>query len=855
MLAIIGLCAGALSSMRVVGKKALEVRQVELPEIEETQRSMINIESLRRLAEVVYISNDPKTRRTVRLKAQAMSTESVFTQNPIFYIQSKNLIAQINTLASIRDEEALYQKRMDALRTSVLASIFTMASKAHDPAVFTEFPAKIFPIISFQDEGRTSSPDPAAGYEKTMAVGLGHFSALETLCLDLAVTNQALVTECGWQKEFKDEYVSLMTGLKVGAVEAYNIWQKIDENLREMRDVVRTGAEFEIKDALTSIENTSKTAVTASLWLAGGGVLFFILYLGVLHYVLVRPVRWAGKKLLEIQQGVLDTPVPTIHITELYRVGDLLDRFSVHIADLTSQASQLAEDAAEKRELEELMSAVFQLSVDGYVIWSSDKEIVINKKLLRILGFNSVAEVKSNWDTIGFFKREDLDNMSGKILAQGFYRREVTLISAHGETIPFEVSYLPLQKQHGTKSLAYFRDLRPQKLTEEALRTAKDRAEEAAQVKSEFLARMSHEIRTPMNGVLGLTDIALKESPPPAQRVYLEKIQASARILLKVINDILDFSKIESGKFELERHSFPFTRVLNTAVDLFAFQAKEKGLHFTVEASPEIPVYVVGDELRLLQVLLNLCGNAMKFTERGGVTIQVGLESEDASSLQVRFSVIDTGIGLTQEQIQALFKPFAQADSSTTRKYGGTGLGLVISDLLVRMMGGSISVSSTPGEGSTFFFTVMLQKQLTPAVDCQIIEVEPGLLTKKLAGLRVLLAEDNEINQEVAMALLEELGCHVTVASNGQEVLQLLENIEVDCILMDIQMPMMDGLTATREIRRDTRSGLRTLPIIAMTAHAMQEDKDKSMAAGMDFHITKPIDYAELRETLLRVVC
>jgi CheY-like chemotaxis protein len=364
---------------------------------------------------------------------------------------------------------------------------------------------------------------------------------------------------------------------------------------------------------------------------------------------------------------------------------------------------------------------------------------------------------------------------------------------------------------------------------------------------------MSHEIRTPMNGVLGLTQIALSHTPPPDQKLYLEKIQASARILLGVINDILDFSRIEQGKVELEDIDFSLSAMVNTVVDLFRAQAGEKGLRFAVEFGPDIPDKVRGDELRISQVLLNLCGNAIKFTEQGGVTLRLALESERDDEVRLLFTVADTGVGMSEKQMAGLFQPFSQADTSTTRKYGGSGLGLVISKLLVEMMGGVITMQSTPGKGSVFNVTLSLRKVPESENNVCRKSCDPDQW-EELAGKRILLVEDNEINQEIAVAFLSNLGLRVLLASNGAEALKVLENEDVDGVLMDIQMPVMDGLEAARLIRSQGRDAIRKVPIIAMTAHAMLEDIEKSLAAGMDDHITKPIDVDELCFKLSRLL-
>ncbi|MDR0239318.1 MAG: response regulator, partial [Deltaproteobacteria bacterium] len=328
-------------------------------------------------------------------------------------------------------------------------------------------------------------------------------------------------------------------------------------------------------------------------------------------------------------------------------------------------------------------------------------------------------------------------------------------------------------------------------------------------------------------------------------------------ILLGVLNDILDFSKIESGNLQLEKAPFSIDDMLTTLTDILQAQAASKNLTFMFERDPDVPQALMGDALRLSQVLLNLCGNALKFTEKGRVTLRISRIYEELApflektpAARLHFAVVDTGVGMSREQISRLFKPFAQADVSTTRKYGGTGLGLVISKLLVELMGGRLEVASALGQGSCFSFAVSFALAVAGAMEPKlgVQEVEAA----GLAGRRVLLVEDNEINREIATALLEELGVSALVAVNGQEALTLLEAEDVDGVLMDIQMPVMDGLTATKILRREGRPSVRVLPVIAMTAHAMQADRDKSMAAGMDDHITKPIDIAELKSKLVR---
>ncbi len=384
-------------------------------------------------------------------------------------------------------------------------------------------------------------------------------------------------------------------------------------------------------------------------------------------------------------------------------------------------------------------------------------------------------------------------------------------------------------------------ELRVAERTRELAR-AKEIAEAASHAKSEFLANMSHEIRTPMNSVLGMAYLALKTELTAKQRDYLEKIHYSGEHLLGIINDILDFSKIEAGKLDMEMVDFKLDSVFRNLTSLIADKAHGKGLQLTFTIDPGIAPCLRGDPLRLSQVLLNYVNNAIKFTQRGQVIVRVQQEHATANSFLLRFEVQDSGIGMSPDEIEKLFQPFQQADNSTTRKFGGTGLGLAISKRLANMMGGEVGVTSQPGLGSTFWFTARFELCSTPpSCTTDIVGMGQHLehTASALNGSRILLADDNLFNQQVACELLQEAGAHTTIASNGAEVLDLLRKGKYDCVLMDVQMPVMDGLEATRQIRADAT--LATLPVIAMTANARAEDKQHCFAAGMNDFISKPL--------------
>ncbi|MFH1912979.1 MAG: ATP-binding protein [Pseudomonadota bacterium] len=373
---------------------------------------------------------------------------------------------------------------------------------------------------------------------------------------------------------------------------------------------------------------------------------------------------------------------------------------------------------------------------------------------------------------------------------------------------------------------------------------AMKRADAATRAKSAFLANMSHEIRTPLNAVVGMTELALRVDDPARKNECLSRVLEAGTSLLTVINDILDFSKIEARKLPLERIDFDIREVLRTALDMHRLHAADKGLTLAAEVGDEVPLAIVGDPGRLRQVLVNLVANAVKFTETGSVTVRIGVapgrvHAAPDGPLTLQFAVSDTGIGIPKKKRRAIFKSFLQADDSITRKHGGTGLGLAICKLLVKLMGGTLEVESEEGRGSTFFFAIDFSVGDPEALERD--RVETGASAPR-PGLRVLLADDNALNRSLAMDLLAEKGYKAVAVENGAQALEAVRRERFDLVLMDVQMPVMDGITATRAIR-DPGSGTLDpkVPIVALTAHALKGDRERFLAAGMNGYIAKPI--------------
>ena len=558
---------------------------------------------------------------------------------------------------------------------------------------------------------------------------------------------------------------------------------------------------------------------------------------------------------------------------------------------LSQQRLRLRQAEAIRRS-EEQYRELFEESID--LVFTNDLEgnfTSVNRASLRTCGYSPEEILKMNARDLLTPKsaelvRELLDR-SGPNTLHGTH--EVVVRAKDGHAVTLEVSAsVQIRGGRPVGLLCIARDVSERKRAEYDLLKAKEGAEAASRAKSEFLANMSHEILTPMNGIIGMTDLTLETHLTPDQRECLNTVRYSAGSLLGIINGILEFSKLESDKFDLELIEFNLREHLQATAKPFAQLAEEKGLKLAYEVSASVPDRVVGDPARLRQILVNLLGNAIKFTVKGKVSLYVGTDVSDDESVLLHFVIADTGIGIPRVMHKIIFEAFVQADGATTRRFGGTGLGLAISTHLVEKMGGRIWVESEEGSGSRFHFTARLGRVQAAEWLGPAAESSPVLVTKPLQqsgwrqtimgasgaqsrdtdnlhpaaqrlvetrkGIRILVAEDNPVNRLLAVRLLEKQGHKVQTAADGLEALREVEKQDFELVLMDVQMPEMDGVEATKAIRQREKQTRKHVSIVAVTAHAMAADREICLAAGMDGYISKPINKEELLSTIERLI-
>jgi PAS domain S-box-containing protein len=538
--------------------------------------------------------------------------------------------------------------------------------------------------------------------------------------------------------------------------------------------------------------------------------------------------------------------------SELARLRAANDELQQEVQKLAGMlVATKAEHQLHQSLVESLPLCVFRKDVEGRYLFAND---FFCRTLDRPL---SELQGRTDNDLYGeeLAAKQRVDD--ARVLATGKVFESVEEHTSPGNvTTVFEVLKSPVRNFQGeivgVQGLMW--DISSHTLAENALREAKEAAEAASRAKGEFLANISHEIRTPMTAIIGMTELLFDTELDSSQQEYLTMVRESGESLLQIIDEVLDFSKIEAGRMELQCSAFDVRLDLSKILRTLKVRAQQKALRLAHQVDSDVPRMLVGDKGRLRQVIVNLVGNAIKFTSRGEIMVSVAVESVSDDDFKLHFEVRDTGDGIPRQKHLTIFEPFEQADASTTRSVGGTGLGLAIASRIVDLMGGRIWVESDPGKGSTFHFTAVFEEALGEAEGLaaqptkSISDAEADV--RQLPPLRILVVDDVQTNQILMRRKLEQMGHHVEIAESGDEVLTLHQARDLDLILMDVQMPGMDGYQATRRIRRTEETTGRHIPIIAMTAHAMRGDREHCLEAGMDGYVSKPIQWNELHKAM-----
>lgn len=519
---------------------------------------------------------------------------------------------------------------------------------------------------------------------------------------------------------------------------------------------------------------------------------------------------------------------------------------------------ELEPDQQKTFEIYKKSEAILDALNQTAIVTITDAEGIItsvNDKFCEISGYSREELIGKSHCIVntGILNKDFFKKMWKTILSGRVWHGEIVNRSKSNEIYWVSSTIVPRKNSEGIieEFIAIHIDITMQKHAEAVARDGQEKALAAASAKADFLAHMSHEIRTPLNGLIGMTDLLLETPLNEEQMQYAKTVANCGEALLEIVNDVLDYSKIEAGKLSLEKIEYDPKKLLMDRVDMMNARAKAKGIELSISIAPDVPNSVLGDPTRIGQILLNLIGNSMKFTETGYVHCELGLINDDTNDEQItlQFQVKDSGIGMTEQQLDGLFQSFSQADSSTTRRFGGTGLGLSICKKLVSAMGGKIGVESKYGEGSRFWFQIAqtksslistAKKDLSSLVDLPILESKT-----------ILVAEDNFVNQQLIKKYLEMLGHQVVIVANGIQAIKELEKNDFDLILMDCQMPEMDGYVATQEIRK-CEQGTRHTLIVALTANATTEDRQHCIEAGMDDVLLKPIRRDLLAKTLAK---
>lgn len=628
---------------------------------------------------------------------------------------------------------------------------------------------------------------------------------------------------------------------------------------------------YQINENLTTLENSfSSTLGEGSRWIEH-------LVLEILFAIAIT-VEFTGLFLtISVSRGISKGINEIMRISRTVAKSDFSDRVKVYSNDeigllavsFNQMIDELQQKIGEKKQAEKalinekkLYETLLRTESEmgqGVTITEAEKIIYVNDAVCKIYGY-SRAEILALSSFLDITPESEKHNLTKKLRQRMHGERqqsagETKIIRKDGKIIDIEYTVRNIEVDGRMQMLSIIRDVTEKKRDEEQLRKERGRAESAEiakRVGEQFLANMSHEIRTPMNAIVGFTDLILKTPLTPEQQKYIEAIKMSGDNLLVIINDILDFSRMRSGKMPIEHRPFKLSQIILSSTELMQPKALEKKIKLSANIDKNIPDNLIGDPSRLNQVILNLTANAIKFTSKGKVTISVKLLSDNKNEIWLEFMVKDTGIGIPKDKITTIFEAFTQANNDTARTYGGTGLGLSIVKQIAELQNGSISVKSEEGKGSCFYFRIKYKKAATSTEGHSraLLHVP----TKEMNDLNILLVEDNSMNQLLAQKVLGDWGWSVEIAKNGIEAIEKLSSKDFDIILMDIQMPEMDGYEATRRIRSDFPTLKRNIPIMAMTAHVMPSEEEKCYKAGMNGYISKPFDTQVLYAKIISIV-
>lgn len=633
----------------------------------------------------------------------------------------------------------------------------------------------------------------------------------------------------------------------------------VNDGVYDIRLPIKEGdflfGEIELGLSTAAIDASYSQAKKWMFTIAAFELILVIIGSAALGTFLTRQLQRLKEAAQQIIRSGPGHQVPVFGRDEISSVTETFNQMSVSLDRSYRDLEKSLEEEMEAKKL----AIKTQMKNDAILSASLDALITIDSGGC-VLEYNEVAEQVFGWTfeeiqgkkitnyiVPSEFRSRHNEGMAhyeltgeGAVLGK---RIELPALRKSGERFPIEISIFPIKTEEGNLFTAFVRDISEQKQYESNLTQARRDAENANEAKSRFLATMSHEIRTPMNVILGFLGLLRESKLSDEQTKMVQMARDSGKHLLTLINDILDFSKMEANKLSLENSEFSVGQLIGQVCDLLRIQADKKRLRLLSQIDPRLDLKLIGDPDRIRQILINLIGNAIKFTDKGYVETRVSLESEDRQTVWLRFSVEDSGIGITPHQRQNLFDEFTMADQSHSRSQEGTGLGLAICKRLVELMGGKIQVSSQLGEGSNFYFTVPMKRVLGLSATASSPDQAQALLPPQ--GTRILLAEDNPANQALFQAILEKAGLTVDIASDGQEAIDASREIPYDLILMDVSMPEVDGLAATKEIRA-TNAPCGRIPIIALTAHSLDGDRERFIEAGMNDYLSKPVEKAAL---------